>query len=180
MRLARGAALVVGGICIAYCVALSGTPRAAAFFAGAAAVGVIVAVLKPSEGAIGAAMSLIAIAYVFGLLRSGESLDVGAALFALGLLLFGEMLDLARAGGEGRVTERDVWRGRILFLLATIAAGGVVAMLALLFGGSVRVSGPILLFVATTAALTALFLIVRLVRTLLVPEEPGAPGSGGR
>src|SRR5688572_1319507 len=120
-----------------------------------------------------------AITYCFAILRADRGLDAAAPLVGLGILLLGELLDLARAGGEGRMTDRAVWSGRTIFVLAVAAGGAATAQFALLIGGSARGTGPFLLFLAVLASVIALIAILRLVRSLMTPSaESGAATSG--
>ena len=175
MLAARAGGAVIGAACIVYSAALANHPRSVAFFAGAAAVALISATVTLRAGAIGAAMALVAVAYGYGLLRGTVDLDGGAPLVGVGVLLVGELLELARAG-EGRVTDKEVWRGRLLFLLAVTAGGAAVGLAALLVGGASRVAGPGLLLLAAGAAVLALLSVVRLVQSLLA--EDAGEGAG--
>ena len=175
--LGRAVALVLGAACIAYATVLAGDPRSALLFAGAASVALVAAVVTLHGWAVGAAMASIALTYCYGVVRADEGVDAGAPLVGVGLLLVGELLDLARASGEGRLTEGEVWRRRLTFLLGVAAVGGATGLLALLAGGTVRGTGPALLFFAAAAALAGLVAVYRMVRSLM---RDGAPGDRGR
>jgi hypothetical protein len=183
----RVAAGAVGAACIGYALTLAGDVRSASLFAGAAAVGILAAVILVRTWTATAAMALVAITYCFAILNSDRGLDASAPLVGLGILLLGELLDLAHAGGEGRLTDRAVWSARMIFVLAIAAVGAATAQFALLIGGSARGTGPVLLLVAVSASLAALVAILRLVRSLLTPSagrgaaDPGdAPPSRER
>jgi hypothetical protein len=175
--IARGGAVAIGAACIAHGTALAGHPRSASMFAGAASVALVASVLTLRPWTIGTAMALIALTYCYAVLRADEGLDPGAPLMGLGLLLLGEFLEFARAAGERRLTEIEVWRRRMVFLLAVSAGGAATGQLALLVAGAARGTGPVLLFLAAAAALTGLVMVLRMVQSLM---RDGASADCGR
>lgn len=131
--LAAAALLLAGGLA-AYPLAAAGGFESLFRLAGLLALALLLAGLSGlAPASIAVALALLAAEFLAGLAASGSTLDLASPVYAGGLFLCGELAYASlEAGRPGALGGRRLWPAVGLVLLAGLAAGYLLLVVALL------------------------------------------------